>query len=92
MGSSCRRLTAHTVLTKLGIENVGVLFMRGVLVDPTRHKGVERLNPTYIITIEDIEGTLAMEGVEIREGDAVFLLPHWMGTSLDGGQRDVQHQ
>ncbi len=64
-------------LTKLGIENVGVLFTRGVLVDVARYKGVERLDPTYIITIEDIEGTLAMEGVEIREGDAVFFHTGW---------------
>ena len=64
-------------LTKLGIENVGVLFTRGVLVDVARYKGVERLDPTYIITIEDIEGTLAMEGVAIREGDAVFFHTGW---------------
>ncbi len=64
-------------LTKLGIENVGVLFTRGVLVDVVRYKRVERLDPTYIITIDDIEGTLAMEGVEIREGDAVFFHTGW---------------
>ena len=56
-------------LTKLGIENVGVLFTRGVLVDVARYKGVARLDPTYVITVEDIESTLAMEGVEIREGE-----------------------
>ena len=64
-------------LTKLGIENVGALFTRGVLVDVASYKGVARLDPTYIITIEDIEGTLAMEGIEIREGDAVFFHTGW---------------
>ncbi len=64
-------------LTKLGIENVGALFTRGVLIDVAKYKGVERLDPTYIVTIEDIEGTLAMEGVEIREGDAVFFHTGW---------------
>jgi kynurenine formamidase len=64
-------------LTKLGIENVGVLFTRGVLVDVARYKGVARLDPTYIITVEDIEATLAMEGVEIREGDAVLFHTGW---------------
>ena len=59
-------------LTKLGVENVGAFFTRGVLIDVAKYKGVERLAPTYVITIEDIEATLEMEGVEIREGDAVF--------------------
>ena len=64
-------------LTKLGIENVGVLFTRGVLVDVARYKGVARLDPTYVITVEDIESTLAMEGVEIREGDVVLFHTGW---------------
>lgn len=64
-------------LTKLGVENVGVIFTRGVLVDVARYKGIERLDPTYVITIADIEGTLAMEGVEIQEGDAVFFHTGW---------------
>jgi kynurenine formamidase len=64
-------------LTKLGVENVGVIFTRGVLVDVPRYKGVERLGPEYVITIEDIEGTLEMEGVDIREGDAVLFNTGW---------------
>lgn len=65
-------------LTKLGIEKVGALFTRGLLLDVARYKGVERLDPTYIITIEDIEGTLAMEGIdEIRPGDAVLFHTGW---------------
>ena len=64
-------------LTKLGVENVGAIFTRGVLVDVASYKGVQRLAPTYVITIEDIENTLAMEGVAIREGDAVFFHTGW---------------
>lgn len=64
-------------LTKLGVENVGALFTRGVLVDVARYKGVKRLGPTYIITVEDIEATLEMQGVTIREGDAVFFHTGW---------------
>jgi kynurenine formamidase len=64
-------------LTRLGIEKVGALFTRGVLLDVARYKGVERLDPRYVITVEDIEGTLAMQGVEIREGDAVLFHTGW---------------
>jgi kynurenine formamidase len=64
-------------LTRLGVENVGVFFTRGVLIDVAKYKGVERLSPTYVITVEDIQGTLDMEGVEIGEGDAVFFHTGW---------------
>jgi kynurenine formamidase len=64
-------------LTKLGVENVGAIFTRGVLVDVPRFKGVERLDAEYVITIEDIEATLEMEGVEIRPGDAVIFHTGW---------------
>jgi kynurenine formamidase len=64
-------------LTKLGVENVGTIFTRGVLVDVPRYKGVERLGPEYVITIDDIEGALALEGVDIREGDAVLFYTGW---------------
>ena len=64
-------------LTKLGVENAGAFFTRGVLIDVAKFKGVERLDPTYVITIEDIESTLEMQGVQIREGDAVFFHTGW---------------
>lgn len=64
-------------LTKLGVENAGAIFTRGVLVDVPRYKGVERLGPEYIITIDDIERTLELEGVEIRPGDAVIFHTGW---------------
>lgn len=64
-------------LNRLGVENVGAIFTRGVLVDVPRLKGVERLGPEYIITIEDIEAALELQGVDIREGDAVLFYTGW---------------
>jgi kynurenine formamidase len=60
-------------LKKLGIENVGVFFTRGVLIDVARHKGVDRLQPGQVITAKDLQDTLKAEGVGIGEGDAVFI-------------------
>ena len=59
-------------LSKLGVENVGAFFTRGLLLNVAAYKGVERLEVDYIITIEDIEGTLQKQGIEIREGDVVL--------------------
>ena len=59
-------------LTKLGVENAGPFFSRGILLDVAAYKQVERLAPDYIITIDDIEGTLEGQGSIIREGDVVL--------------------
>jgi kynurenine formamidase len=60
-------------LQKLGIEHAGPFLTRGVLLDVARFKGVERLAPGYVITVADLEGTLAAQGISIREGDALLV-------------------
>lgn len=60
-------------LTKLGVQNAGVFFTRGVLLDVAGYKGTVRLNPGYVITVSDIEGTLKKENIEIQEGDVVLI-------------------
>ena len=42
-------------LEKLGIENVGVFFTRGVLVDVAASRGVERMKAGEVITARDLE-------------------------------------
>lgn len=59
-------------LKKLGIENVGVIFTRGVLLDVAAYKGVERVDGAYVVTVEDITNMLAKEKVDIQEGDVVL--------------------
>ncbi len=44
--------------TKLGIEKVGMLMTRGVLIDVAGLKGVDMLPDTYEITAQDLEQAL----------------------------------
>jgi kynurenine formamidase len=60
-------------LEKLGIENIGVFFTRGVLVDMPGYKGVGRMQIGEVITAEDLEGALKKEGVEVGTGDVVLI-------------------
>jgi hypothetical protein len=55
-------------LLKLGIENVGVFFTRGVLIDVARFRGVERMKIGDVITVKDLEGALKKQGVSVSEG------------------------
>lgn len=59
-------------LTRLGIENVGAIITRGVLIDIAGYKNVTRLPVGTVITVEDVVATLRKHSLEIREGDAVF--------------------
>lgn len=64
-------------LTRLGVENVGSFFTRGVLVDAAGYKGVASLDKGYEITADDLKGALAKEGVGLREGDALIIHTGW---------------
>jgi kynurenine formamidase len=64
-------------LTKLGVENVGALVTRGVLVDVPAFKGVARLDGGYEITLADLRGALERQRMEIRSGDVVIVHSGW---------------
>jgi kynurenine formamidase len=67
------KILSPTGLSKLGVQNAGIFFTRGVLLDVAGYKGADRLAPGYVITVSDIEGTLKNENIEIREGDVVLI-------------------
>jgi kynurenine formamidase len=59
-------------LKKLGIENVGPIFTRGVLLDVARLKG-DRLAVGEVITADDLKQAAADAKVSLRPGDAVLI-------------------
>ena len=64
-------------LAKLGIENVGALATRGVLIDVAAFKGQAMLAGGYEITRADVEGALKRQNTAVRSGDAVFVHTGW---------------
>ena len=62
-----------TGLTRLGVENVGPIFTRGVLIDVAAYKGVDRLAVGQAISAADLQQALARQGTDVGEGDAVFI-------------------
>jgi len=60
-------------LEKLGIENVGVFFTRGVLVDMAAYKDVEQMKAGDVITADDLQGALKKEKVKLGEGDVILI-------------------
>jgi kynurenine formamidase len=63
--------------TKLGIEHVGAIVTRGVLVDVAAYKGVPMLEGGYEITLADLEGALKKQNTTIHSGDVVLFHTGW---------------
>lgn len=58
---------------RCGIDKVGPLITRGVLLDVARAKGTERLEPGYAITPDDLDAAEELARVPVQAGDAVLL-------------------
>jgi kynurenine formamidase len=63
--------------TKLGVEHVGGIVTRGLLLDVAAVKGVEMLEAGYEITVADLEAAVKRQGVTIGAGDAVLIHTGW---------------
>jgi kynurenine formamidase len=62
---------------KLGVENIGMLMSRGVLIDVAAAKGVEMLDGGYVITAEDLQQALAKENMALQPGDVAVIHTGW---------------
>jgi kynurenine formamidase len=62
---------------KMGVEKIGALFARGVLVDVAAFKKVDMLAAGYEVTAGDLEGALAAQGVTLARGDAALVHTGW---------------
>ena len=70
-------IMTRTGFTRLGVEGVGTLMTRGVLIDVAALKGVDMLPDTYEITVEDLQQALDRQGVSLETGDAVLIHTGW---------------
>src|SRR5437016_13510341 len=62
---------------KLGIEKVGSLMTRGVLIDVAALKGVEMLPDTYEITVRALQDALKRQNLTLQAGDAIIINTGW---------------
>lgn len=57
----------------LGIDKIGTVVTRGVLLDVARVKGVDRLAGGTVITPDDLDEAVKAAGVTVESGDAVLI-------------------
>jgi kynurenine formamidase len=68
---------SRTGFTRLGVEQVGALVTRGVLIDVAALKRVPVLGETYEITPQDLQQALAEQTLTLQPGDAVLIHTGW---------------
>jgi kynurenine formamidase len=69
--------STRTGFTKLGIQNVGAIVTRGVLIDVAAFKNVETLPDSYEVSVQDLQQALAKQSVTLQAGDAVIIHTGW---------------
>jgi kynurenine formamidase len=70
-------IATRTGFSKMGIEKVGTLMTRGVLIDIAGLKGIDILPIDYEITAADLQEALQKQGIALQPGDAVLIYTGW---------------
>ena len=67
-------------LEALGAEHAKPFITRGILIDVAGYKGVDSLSAGYEVTMDDLRGALARQGMDedtVQQGDAVLFNYGW---------------
>lgn len=70
-------ITTRNGFTKIGVEKIGSIYTRGVLIDVAAAKGVPMLESGYEITAEDLQAALKKQGTILKKGDTVLIHTGW---------------
>ena len=65
---------------KNGIENIGSIVTRGIMLDFPVHMGVDYLEADHVITSEEIDAVAKAQGVTIESGDAILFRTGWLNV------------
>jgi kynurenine formamidase len=69
---------SRTGFTRMGVDTIGQIFTRGVLIDVAGQKGVDVLPDDYEITVADLQAALAAQGnTRIEAGDVILVRTGW---------------
>jgi kynurenine formamidase len=71
-------ISTRTGFTRLGIQSVGAIVTRGILLDVAAVKGTAMLPDTYEVTVKDLQDALNRQKTgPIQAGDVVIIHTGW---------------
>lgn len=83
-GSDAQEAGVGGRYTELGVHTIEPMVRRGVLLDIPAALGLERCEPGYEITVDDLERAVENQGTIINSGDVVLIRSGW-GQHFDNG-------
>ena len=81
-GFSAQTMKTNSGAQRCGIDKVGCIAGRAVLLDMVEFLGAEQMDAGRNITSDDLAGCAQAEGVEIRSGDILLVRTGWLGRFL----------
>lgn len=71
------------------VAGAGQIIGRGVLLDVARHRGLARLEPSTVISPEELDDVAARQGVTVQDGDIVVVRTGWLTAFNEGMPGDA---
>jgi kynurenine formamidase len=72
-GFPAEKVTAARGATRCGADKLGPIVSRGILLDLPAVKGVERLEPGYAVTADDLDAAVEHARVTVQAGDVLLV-------------------
>ncbi len=78
-------------LTRCGADKIGPILSRGVLLDVAAARRVDRLEPGYAFTAEDLDAAVELARVDLAPGDVLCVRTGHMQCFHEGRTADYNH-
>jgi kynurenine formamidase len=82
-------IVTRTGFSKLGMENSGGFFTRGVLLDVAAARNVTWYQPSEYVTVADFEVAERRQNVRVESGDVLFVRTGMERMETELGEQDV---
>lgn len=90
-GFPAEKVTADRGATRCGADKLTPICSRGVLLDLPAVRGVERLEPGYAVTADDLDAAVEHAGVTLEPGDVALVRTGHMQLFHAGKTWDYNH-
>jgi kynurenine formamidase len=84
-------VTAEGGASRLGVQNIGPVVTRGVLLDIARLHDVDHFEENYAVTADDLDAAASAAGITVEPGDAVLVRTGQMHFLREGKRPRYSH-
>lgn len=89
-GFPVESVTVEAGATRCGIDKVGPIVTRGILLDVARTQATDHLEHGHVITPGHLDDALDAAGVDLEPGDVVLVRTGQMGRFLAGDRKTYE--